>query len=142
MSGIPEFNFPTFAAVADATRLQGIAVISPGEHDLEVCPDMRECDGYAEGDVVAFAAATGFDYAEALTWDTIAVAECDAIIMLPGWEGSTGARHERYVAEACGKRVLLAGHNHNGWYFDDDPEQKRMKCVLMSRLGGVEARVG
>lgn len=26
----------------------------------------------------------------------------DAVYFLPGWRHSRGARHERYVAEACG----------------------------------------
>lgn len=150
MTGKPFFAFPTFDAVSAAARLQGIEVVSPAEHDRQVCRELgvsmpEMLDGFNEGDLQRYHTAMGTSFEDLLGWDTQVIVDCDAIIMLPSWESSTGARHERYVAEACGKQVYLAyvwlaDSENMGWRFGLDPEQKRMSCVLMSRLGGVPSR--
>jgi len=40
-----------------------------------------------------------------LKYDIIAMLECDAIVMLPNWDTSRGAKFEMYVAEQCGLTV-------------------------------------
>jgi hypothetical protein len=39
--------------------------------------------------------------------DLVAMLQCDMIYMLPGWEGSTGARLELQVAAAVGLKVMF-----------------------------------
>lgn len=144
MTGLPNRNFPMFDDVTAAARVAGMDALSPAEQDREVLQGLlgktpEEVEGFAEngGDIEG---ELGMTYEEFLAGDIIEVAARDAIILLPGWENSAGARAERFVAEVTGKRVYLADRIDGGWTFLPDPEQKRMNCVLMSRLGGVPAR--
>lgn len=85
MTGLPGFNYPAFGAAAEMLRGAGHCVVNPAElHD---------------GD-------TGRDYAHYLRAGLRALLECDAVVMLPGWELSKGATLERRVAEAIGLRIL------------------------------------
>jgi hypothetical protein len=131
MRGHPKFNFDTFKVVASVLRTQDYDVISPADHDEEVYgPFGAHTPGYTAGDMEQFIEATGFDYHSALTWDLAQVAACDGIVMLPGWESSEGARTERFVAEALGKKVLLAEHYRpdrlHSWSARLDAIQQRM----------------
>lgn len=101
MRGIPHFNFPAFRAAARFLRSMGQIVVSPAEHDEEAGFDFSQCDGTED------LAALGFDLTEHLMWDLRAVAECDSIFLLPGWENSKGAKAELALAEALGKDVIL-----------------------------------
>lgn len=86
MTGIPQFNYPAFAYAATVLRAQGVEVISPHElHDNGVAPA-----SYDEERTYEWYLRAGLK----------ALLECDEIVMLPGWQASTGARLERYVAEA------------------------------------------
>ena len=101
MRGIKQFNFPAFRAAAKFLRSIGRIVVSPAEHDEEAGFDFSQCDGTED------LAALGFDLKEALMWDLRAVAKCDAIFLLPGWDNSKGAKAELALAEALGKDVIL-----------------------------------
>lgn len=105
MRGYPEFNFPAFDSVADYMRFHGWVVFNPAEHDLEIDPAMKTQPAFATGDVDNLA---GFSFQAAMRWDLARVTESDAIVLLPGWEKSSGAGHEKYVAEVCGVEVLYA----------------------------------
>lgn len=80
MSGLPDLNFPAFARAATALRQQGLEVLSAHEipHD-EPAPGALPWTTYLREDV-----------RHLLT--------CDAIVMLPGWPLSRGARLELDVA--------------------------------------------
>jgi hypothetical protein len=99
MSGYPDFNFPTFNAVAAALRQEGWIVFNPAEKDSEV---VEGTESYATGDHIKVQE-EGFDFKEAYLWDVEKVIEADAIFMLPGWEASPGARGEHAVAVAVQK---------------------------------------
>lgn len=141
MTNIPEFNFPTFDAVRDALLDMGHEVVSPADHDRAVLAErglrVEDMPGYAEGDVVVYSAAVdGMEFEALLSWDLAQIAtECDAIVMLPGWGKSTGAAHERYVAEATGKTVYVAEKRPGPrgaywyWYITPDDVQKRLTAV-------------
>lgn len=84
MRGYPENNYPAFNAAAYRFRAAGFLVKNPVEIGLE-----------AFGHVVM----PGPDY---IRLDAKAVCECEAIALLPGWEGSTGARCEVVLAITLG----------------------------------------
>lgn len=153
MTNIPEFNFPEFDDVTHAWRALGHEAVSPAEHDREVVARTCVCatdlgpvakpehfPGYAEGNVPLWSEATGFKYETAMAWDINAVIECDAIVMLPGWERSSGARTERFVAEVTGKKVYLARRFGDMWTFPLDPIQKRMALTVMPAFDAAAAK--
>jgi hypothetical protein len=94
MRGCLDFNFPSFQIAAAALRRVGWTVLSPAERDL------------AEGFDPTLNTLEGFDVEAAMADDFAMILEADAIVLLPGWEQSKGARAERFVAEKVGKHVL------------------------------------
>ena len=115
MRGYPEFNFPAFEDACSVLRAHGWIIISPHEHDLEL--------GINPTDPIL---PEWFDIHEVLKWDLQQVMEADAIIMLPGWQDSSGAQVELHVAEETGKTVyqLIEGRLfRNG-------KEVQMKTVL------------
>jgi len=46
-------------------------------------------------------------YACYMKYDILALLECDAILMIPGWSASRGAQIEKGVAEAIGLPVFM-----------------------------------
>lgn len=97
MRGLPEYNFPAFHAAAKDLRERGYEVWSPAERD--------EQDGFnpetGEG------LRTFRDY---MAVDLPAVLDSDAIVVLPAWEESQGARLETHVAREVGLPVLTYPH--------------------------------
>lgn len=93
MRGIDQFNFPMFDEAAFSLRLMGWQVFSPAEHDRESGFDERLND------------LTGFDLKAAFQWDCNRICEVDYIVLLPGWEASTGVKAELAVAEMVGTEV-------------------------------------
>jgi hypothetical protein len=88
MTGLPQNNFPAFDAAAAVLRAQGHEVISPAELDD---PEDREL---ALNDQPA--TKTWGDFL-ARDVKLIADAGIEAIVLLPGWEKSRGARLEATV---------------------------------------------
>jgi hypothetical protein len=84
MTGYPGLNFPAFHA--EATRLRGLgySVVSPAEIVTDQSVDWIEC----------------------MLADIPQLIQCDGLVLLPGWEGSKGARIERCIAQSLGKLVL------------------------------------
>lgn len=83
MTGLPDWNFPAFNAKAQELRERGFQVVNPAE-DKE--PDL--------------------EWSDYLRIDLRMLMDCDAIYMLPGWQGSKGARLEHHVACELGFAVL------------------------------------
>jgi hypothetical protein len=88
MRGVPDYNFPAFRAAALRLRFSGYEVWSPAERDIEENRDPNEIGELALKDYMAD--------------DLRAVCQSDAIVLLPGWENSTGAQLELHVARTCG----------------------------------------
>jgi hypothetical protein len=84
MSGFPEFNYPTFHAVASALRSQGHQVESPAENPEPPCGSW---EGYMRMAVAQ-------------------LARCEAVALLPGWESSKGASLEHRLAHDLGLKVV------------------------------------
>jgi hypothetical protein len=89
MTGLPEWNFPAFHAAAADWRREGWEVINPAE---------------------AFDGATDLPYSAYVEKDLADLRTCQAIALLPGWDGPTarGSVWERHVAEMMGLEVYDA----------------------------------
>lgn len=130
MRGIEEYNFPAFKKAAKMLRSTGWDIYSPAERD--------ETDGVAvqqheerrgDGD---WAASLGLDYY--MQFDLAAVSRMDAVICLPNWEASQGARLETMVAAELGHPVfeLEPWSNENATHLRSvDPEY--IMGIFMSR---------
>jgi hypothetical protein len=82
-----------FAAVAIRLRQQGHEVLSPHETPLS---------------------ASEAPWSACLREDYIALAGCEAIVLLPGWQHSEGARRELKRAVRQGQGVYLYDHATGG----------------------------
>lgn len=106
MRNIAQFNFPAFHSAAGQLRSGGHEVFSPAEHQEFAGFDYT---GHAAGDLAA-AEAAGFSLREALGADLAWIcAEADAVVLLPGWENSLGARAEAATGHALGLLVTGLG---------------------------------
>lgn len=85
MSGVPDFNYPTFESAAAYLRSKGLDVVSP--HELH------------DGNM-------GHGYAYYLRRDLRALLDCDVLVQLPGWRESRGAVVEYEVAQALCMLVM------------------------------------
>lgn len=117
MRGFPCFNFPAFDEAASTLEAAGIEPISPAQMDRDafgwgVCPSE---------DVMA-----GFSVEDALRRDFQAILGADGIVLLPGWEKSSGATAERFVAETTGKEVYL----YNGGKLEVAPPWSANLCAV------------
>jgi hypothetical protein len=101
MRGYPLFNFPAFLMAARILEARGFTIMSPAEKDME--------SGF---DPSRSAEEQKFDIGAAFRWDFKAVCDTHGIILLPGWENSTGAKAERLVAQLCEREVYLLDVNH------------------------------
>lgn len=99
MSGVPEFNHVGFADAEAYAAERGWRVVSPRSTDPT---HEGPCGG---GEMQATAAG-------AHPWECWVKASlrmmltCQAVLLLPGWQASRGARLERSVAESCGMHVM------------------------------------
>jgi len=92
MRGIKDFNFPAFHAAAQHLRELGHEVSSPAEKDLS--------DGFDP------TKDKPKELSEYMVHDLAEVCKAEAVVVLPGWESSQGARLEVMVAMALKKKVL------------------------------------
>lgn len=82
MSGLPDFNYPAFYAAAAKLRAMGYAVENPAENpEPPAGPDQ---------------------WREFMRMGITQLVRCDAIVMLPGWEYSRGAKIEHALAGSLG----------------------------------------
>ena len=91
----PEGRFKHYQ---DAVESWGAAPVNPlrlhPNHQLTECPPS------------VIKGADGHGWSCHLRVDLAAMLECDAVVMLPGWETSHGARLEHQVAASCGIRIF------------------------------------
>lgn len=107
MRGIPLFNFPAFHAAAANLRAQGHEVFNPAERDNETHGTDISA-GNLTGDESLAAEQHGFNLREAMADDCEYICRhAEAIVMLPGWERSKGAKAERALAMALGHQIIF-----------------------------------
>lgn len=105
MRGIPEFNFPAFFQAEDEYTKQGFRVFNPARKDQDQYGD-KLWKGNKTGSEAEASANTGFNIRDALAWDTQVIClECTDILMLKGWEKSSGASAEWALARALGLEI-------------------------------------
>lgn len=85
MRGKPGYNYGTFNEVADNLRADGWTVSNPAEH---------------------FGGDTSLPVGAYLREACRALAECDGIVLLHGWQESEGARMEYAIAQAIGLHMF------------------------------------
>lgn len=105
MTGWPYHNVPAFLEAAKTLRSQGLECVVPIELDgseyekhclndptgLAPCEDQRTWGDFLSRDVKAIAD------------------ELDAVVLLPGWHTSKGARLETFVAMNLGYPIFFYG---------------------------------
>jgi hypothetical protein len=84
MSGLPQHNFPAFFAAAEKLRAMGHEVINPAEVDQGETPTWAAC----------------------MRNDIPLLVSCEAVVRLPGWQDSKGARLEVAIAAELGMSRL------------------------------------
>ena len=84
MTGLPDFNFPAFNEAAATLRAHGLEVENPAENPAPPC-----------GTWLAY-----------MRMAVTQVAKADALVLLPDWDKSPGARVEVNLATGLGLRVL------------------------------------
>jgi len=87
MTGLPDLNFPAFYAAAAELRARGLDVVNPAEINAENPGSWESC----------------------MRADIKALCDCDALVMLPGWERSKGAHLEVHLAHRLGMRIMGVG---------------------------------
>lgn len=94
MTGVPRFNRPKFEEAARILRAHGWTVESPVEiaaafgSDNTIVTTPGMLDAVIEAELMK------------------ALAKCDAIYLLPGWEDSRGAKRELWLALEKGLEVI------------------------------------
>jgi len=103
MTGIAQFNFPAFDHAAKVLRALDYDVVSPAELDspetraLAIASPDGDPSHYAQGD----------SWGDFLARDVKLIADegIEAIVTLPGWQKSRGARLETFVGRLCGLTI-------------------------------------
>lgn len=114
MRGYDNFNFPAFDEGRDYVNtlkspLHNWAAISPA--------DMDRARGFVEDDPDHQDVSVEF-YQNCMRRDVDVVSHAFAILLLRGWEKSTGANTELFVARACGVKVWVALYDEDGKLFN------------------------
>lgn len=106
MTGIPLSNWPHFEEWQAKLEAVGWHIVSPTRIDEAV--GMVLAVRNASDDVVSVMTTPKFDYEKILKIDFLAIEACDAIILLPGWTNSNGAKRELAHAMSLGLQVFTA----------------------------------
>ena len=101
MRGYDKFNFPAFDRTRNAFLGKGYAVISPA--DIDRASDLNEDDDdqkFGPPEIREFV------YRDTQALLALRSENGDGIVMLPGWEKSTGATAEFHLARWLGLRIF------------------------------------
>lgn len=105
MTGYPSFNIPMFDEAAGVLRRIGYDVVSPAELDD---PAIRAISLASPDGAIATLNSHGQTWGDFLSRDVKLLSDdgIEAIVVLPGWQKSRGARLETFVgSRMCGMPV-------------------------------------
>lgn len=102
MSNIPAFNFPEFHRIAAILRDSGINLVNPAELDEEIERERAEAspDGTHDASLKTWADCLRRDV------EIVTNPNCRGVIVIDGWERSSGAQFETYVANKLSLPIL------------------------------------
>lgn len=104
MTGRPQFNYPAFIRAAETLRGAGYEVVSPAELDD---PEDREAAMRSpDGDPAHYDGPNSWGDFLARDVKLLADDGIQAVVVLPGWEQSKGARLETFVAYLSGHAIV------------------------------------
>lgn len=135
MRGIKEFNFPAFIEATDALRFRGHEVFNPAERDIDAGFQWRGLTGTMDE-----LADLGFDLRAALGADLEWItAHAEGVVVLPGWENSSGARAEVATAKALGLEVFdYVGIGNIAAQSNDAPPAPTELRIVNETTGGAK----
>lgn len=84
MTGIKDFNYPAFASAAKEMESRGYTAVNPATLNA---PDTS--------------------WNDCMKADIRALVDCDAIVMIKGWERSNGAQIELNLAHRLGMEIMF-----------------------------------
>jgi len=97
MTGHEEYNFPAFDEAESLIRkLYGCSVVNPAQVDRAVQVHAA-LEGRSKRELTEFF----------MDLNTATIKKCTALVLLEGWERSSGARHELAMAERLNIKVLV-----------------------------------
>lgn len=99
MQGHFEFNFPAFFAAEKRLQATGFDVFNPARNDEEHGVDVTGLSG-------DLSELPNFNLKEVIRDDLGHLMECTHMLMLSGWENSTGAKAERAVGVWLGLEIM------------------------------------
>lgn len=104
MTGIPQFNFPRFKAIAETLRCNGYNIISPAEIDT---PNIEELALASPDGAPGSGSVDGVGYMDFLARDLtiVCMPTCIGGIFMEGWENSNGACMEQDTLTRLEKQV-------------------------------------
>jgi hypothetical protein len=125
MTGIPQFNYPTFHAAAKILREKGLTIASPAEMDT---PEQQEVALASTNGAIPSSGFVGDQtWGMTLGKDIAFIAdEAAGIIALPGWNKSKGARLEVTCANLLKKPV---------YEFDLETQELRLMDKMVMNCG-------
>ena len=107
MTGLPGFNFQAFVDTDEVLHNLGHTTFNPAVHEIEEgivpWPEILGMEGNHQ-ELADFG--IPFDVSAALRRDMNAIADADGIVLLDGWEASSGAVLETAAAVWAKKRVF------------------------------------
>lgn len=113
-----------FKCASDALAAQGYEPVNPCElpTSADCCPDATSNDG----------SGSGHSWSCYMRKDIAALTTCDAIFMLPGWQGSHGARREFDVANTLGLSIMFP--QEPSWVRAEHPAIGAIEDILAELL--------
>lgn len=120
MTGYPQFNYPLFMHVAESLRAQGHRIVSPAEMDSPDVQAAALASSHGSLADLSHLKKDGETYGSFLARDVrIVIEDVGGLVLLPGWERSTGARLESFTG-------LLMRKEFRGW------ESERQRTFSLS----------